>query len=364
MLKKNRGSLIAFLLILLVSLIAGAFMISPFVQALIAGSILAMIMLPFHATLTKRGLKPRFAAALATTAVIVGIVGPFLIFLAMATKQAVSITQSVMTMEHLTLQEYLTQLSQWGPLQYFSVDPVELGVHLRDLLQVIGTGASRYVLGFAQGVPGGVLQVFLACLTCYFLLTDGRSFSAWVFAKIPMDREIRSRMTAAFHDTSISVVMASMAAAMAQAFLMMGAFLVLGLPNVFLAGGATFILAWIPIFGSSPIWLAASGYLYWEGSLTKALLMLGFGAGIGTIDNVVRPLILKGRGEMHPLVSLVAIFGGLQWFGFFGVFLGPILAALVISLLQLWPTVGRPFGLIFADESDEAAMAKGSSNIP
>ena len=49
---------------------------------------------------------------------------------------------------------------------------------------------------------------------------------------------------------------------------------------------------------------------------------------------------------MHPLVSLVAIFGGIEMFGILGIFLGPILAAVLIALLQIWPAVGHRFGLL------------------
>jgi predicted PurR-regulated permease PerM len=61
-------------------------------------------------------------------------------------------------------------------------------------------------------------------------------------------------------------------------------------------------------------------------------------------------MILKGRGEMNPLISLVAIFGGLQMFGLFGVFIGPIMLAVVVSLLQIWPRVAKSFGLRFDEE--------------
>jgi predicted PurR-regulated permease PerM len=64
------------------------------------------------------------------------------------------------------------------------------------------------------------------------------------------------------------------------------------------------------------------------------------------VDNVVRTLILQGRSNMHPLVSLIAVFGGMEMFGLIGIFLEPILAAVLIALLQLWPAVGQRFGLL------------------
>jgi predicted PurR-regulated permease PerM len=56
---------------------------------------------------------------------------------------------------------------------------------------------------------------------------------------------------------------------------------------------------------------------------------------------------------MHPLVSLVAIFGGIEMFGIMGIFLGPILAAVLISLLQLWPEIGHRFGLLPGSKGGE-----------
>jgi predicted PurR-regulated permease PerM len=65
-----------------------------------------------------------------------------------------------------------------------------------------------------------------------------------------------------------------------------------------------------------------------------------------TGDNACNP-------KMHPLVSLVAIFGGIEMFGILGIFLGPILAAVLIALLQLWPEVGQRFGLLPGSKGGE-----------
>jgi len=117
-------------------------------------------------------------------------------------------------------------------------------------------------------------------------------------------------------------------------------------PSAFLAAAATFILAWIPLVGCSPVWLAGAIYLYAQDALLKAILLVVCGLMAGLVDNFVRPLILQGRSKMHPLVSLVAIFGGMEMFGIIGIFLGPILAAVLIALLQIWPEIGQRFGLL------------------
>ena len=115
---------------------------------------------------------------------------------------------------------------------------------------------------------------------------------------------------------------------------------------MFLAGGATFVCSWIPLVGSSPVWLIGAIYLFSQGSTLRACIMVAFGLLAGIVDNIIRPAVLNGRSNMHPLVSLVAIFGGIGMFGILGIFMGPILAAVMISLLQIWPIIGERFGLM------------------
>jgi predicted PurR-regulated permease PerM len=134
---------------------------------------------------------------------------------------------------------------------------------------------------------------------------------------------------------------------------MLLSYLTLGVPAAFLAAGATFLFAWIPLVGCSPVWLAGAIYLYAQDALLKAILMVVCGLMAGLVDNFVRPMILQGRSKMHPLVSLVAVFGGIEMFGIMGILLGPILAAVLMALLQIWPEVGQRFGLLPGSKGED-----------
>jgi predicted PurR-regulated permease PerM len=159
------------------------------------------------------------------------------------------------------------------------------------------------------------------------------------------------------------VIWATLAAAAAQSAMMLLSYLTLGVPAASLAAGATFLFAWIPLVGSSPVWLAGAIYLYAHDAILKAILMVVFGLMAGIVDNVVRPMILRGRSKMHPLVSLVAIFGGIEMFGIMGIFLGPILAAVLIALLQLWPEIGQRFGLLPSAKGGECHPRSNRSSF-
>jgi predicted PurR-regulated permease PerM len=343
--KDTRTSLVTFLIVLVAVVGVTLRMVAPYLMAITMGGILALLANPVYRRLVGRGLKPQLAAALVTVGVIVIVVGPLLGFAGVAIRQAITVGKWIANAPHLSVPEILDRVRAWLPIDAVVGDTAEMQAQLQEWLQGVGSATTAFLLQLAKSLPDVILQMLLACLACYFFFLDGRHFFSWLYNKIPLETDIRHKLTSSFRDTAISVVWASMAAAATQAVVMGLAFLILGVPAATLAAGATFIFAWIPILGSTPVWISGATYLFMQGFPAKAAVMVGFGAFTGVIDNFVRPWVLKGRGEMHPLVSLVAIFGGIQMFGIFGVFIGPILAAIVITLLQVWPIVGRRSGL-------------------
>lgn len=350
---QERLSFYTFLSVLLISLGICLVMIAPYLIAIVMGGILALLARPIYQRLLNLKLSPSVAASLVTLSVILLVVGPLLTFAAVAIRQAITFANVLAKLDPIVVRDALITFAHKLPIpSTFVADHLEgLQEYLQEGIRDGMTALASSMLDAARGIPGGILQICLACLACFFFLLDGKRFIQWLTSKIPLDYDVRERLAVSFHDTAISVVWASMAAAGAQALIMWIAYLLTGVPAAFLAGGATFIFAWIPILGSTPVWIAGVIYLAIQGSYAKLVVLFVIGLIVGVIDNFVRPLVLKGRGEMHPMVSLVAIFGGLKLLGFFGVFLGPILAAFVVTLLQIWPIVGRRLGLRVGTES-------------
>lgn len=344
---QNKASLHAFLGVLFIFVFIAGKMILPYLTALLMGAVMSVLTKPLYRRLVTRKLSPKLAATLITVGIIVVVIGPILSFVTQAVKQAVVLGKWVAESDtfSITFHGLLDQVAAWGPVGLVIDDAKELELAIRELFQHSSATATTMLVDLAKGVPNAVLQLFLAALACFFFLIDGRRFFQWVANKTPIDPEIRVKLSGSFRDTAISVVWASMAAAATQATIMLVAFFALRVPAAALAAGATFIFAWIPLLGSGPVWLSGALYLFINGMHGKAVVMVVIGIFTGLVDNFVRPIVLRGRGEMHPLVSLVAIFGGIQMFGLFGVFFGPILAAIVITLLTVWPMVGRRGGL-------------------
>jgi predicted PurR-regulated permease PerM len=342
---QRRTTLVAFLVLLSAVMGLTVLMVLPYVLAVLMGGILAVLTQPVFQWSTGHHIPPRMAAAMIVLGVVLVLIAPLAFFVTKAIQQGIAIGHSLAE-GGVSVRSLLDHISGWAPMETLIGRPDAVETQVRHWMQSVGTVATATVVSLAAHLPNLVLQVALASIACFFLLVDGPRLRGWMTDKIPLAADVRVQVVQSFNDTAISVIWATLAAAAAQSAVMLLSYLTLGVPAAFLAAGATFLLAWIPLVGSSPVWLVGAIYLYTQDALLNAILMVVFGLATGLVDNVVRSLILQGRSKMHPLVSLVAIFGGIEMFGIMGIFLGPILAAVLIALLQLWPVVGQRFGLL------------------
>ncbi len=305
--RSHRTTLVTFLALLFFFMILVIKMVRPYLLAIIMGGILTLLSRPAYVRLTNRGLKPKTAATIITLGILLLVVGPVSLFTTLAIQQGISVGQTLANDDSFSPAEIMARIEEWPLIQTVIGDAATLERQVKSSLQSAGKGASTAILGAVADIPQIILQIVLALISCFFLLLDGYKFKEWMTDKIPLDADVRQRITASVQNTTRSVIWATLAAAGAQAAVILIAFLTLGAPAAFLASGATFILAWIPMLGSAPVWIIGAIILYAKGSIAKCIAMVVFGIFTGLIDNLIRPLILKGGGSMHPLVSLVAI---------------------------------------------------------
>jgi predicted PurR-regulated permease PerM len=88
--------------------------------------------------------------------------------------------------------------------------------------------------------------------------------------------------------------------------------------------------------GSALVWVPVVIYLLLAGSIAKGVFLLVYCiVVVSSIDNILRPWVVGGRVELHPLVLLFFIFGGVEAFGFLGLFLGPVVASVLVALFDI-----------------------------
>lgn len=342
--KTRRAHFYAFTAALLLLSGAFAWMIGPYLLSLFFGGLLALLANPLYERLRLAGTGPKTAAGLTVALVLVVFLGPIAEFGYLAAKQGIVLGRQLSELQELSPGR-LTRLLGETRLARAAGDPAEINARVKEAIRAGGLGLTTALVSAAKGVPQKVLQFLLALVAFFFLLIDGRALVDFLLTRAVFERDVQDKLRATFADMTRSTVLAGFAAAASQAAVIWLAYVALGVPGAFLAGAGTFLLAWLPIVGSLPAAAAGVAWLFAQDDYARMAAMLAFAAVAGTVDNVVRPFVLQGRSGLHPLLGLVAIIGAIDAFGVMGLFLGPLIAAVLRSLLELWPGVARRFGI-------------------
>ena len=115
-------------------------------------------------------------------------------------------------------------------------------------------------------------------------------------------------------------------------------FVVAGVPGALVLGTATFFLSMIPV-GPPLVWGGATLWLFYQGRPGWAIFMVVWGLlVISSVDNVVKPYLISRTASLPILLIALGVFGGALAFGFVGIFLGPVLLALALALLDRMST--------------------------
>ncbi len=187
-----------------------------------------------------------------------------------------------------------------------------------------------------------VIDIFIFVLAFFFLLIDGKEFVMYVKRLIPMKNSYKESLFIKFRDVTQAVFVDTLLVAMMQGALVSIGFIIVGISNPVFWGVIATFFALIPILGAPVVWIPAVFYLffteqYWFFIYDKALFLLIYSATIvGLSDNIVRPILLKSTIQVHPFLILLSIMGGLELFSFFGIFIGPIIISLLVSVIQLY----------------------------
>jgi predicted PurR-regulated permease PerM len=202
---------------------------------------------------------------------------------------------------------------------------------LQALLAFLLTHSGAWVAG-AFGIFGNVA---LTLFVLFFLFREGDEMAGRVVRLIPMDPNKKDRLRRHLGDVTRAVVFGTLVTALAQGILIGIAFWVTGMRSPVVFGGLAFIASFIPFVGTSLVVVPAVIFLLAQGVVWKWVFMLVWGVLVaGSADNFLRPLLVSGRAEIGTLTAFFGVIGGIGAFGVVGLFLGPVVLALVLALIQ------------------------------
>ena len=209
-------------------------------------------------------------------------------------------------------------------LSLFSITEAEFRASVVGNLTRLGKNLLGLAGGRISDVITGAFDFVLMAFTLFFLLKDGPKFLEKMRDYMPFPEHEKKQLTKQIKDVVVSTIYGGVIVALAQGLIGVIAFAVVGIRAPVLWGMAMSITSFIPIVGCALVWVPATLYLFVKGLTTQAIILAAIGIfAISTVDNVLRPIIIRGRVSMPLVLVFFSVFGGIQVFGLLGLVLGP-----------------------------------------
>lgn len=218
---------------------------------------------------------------------------------------------------------------------YWKLMAESSSARLNELAKLL-PAAKRFVLGGGRALGEGIFQIVLSLLIAFFLYRDGEAAAKRLnttISRIGGDEGIHLLDVAGA--TIRAVVYGVLGTALLQGVLGAIGFAIAGVPGAAVLGLITFVVSAIP--GGPPLVAAPAAFLlYREGSAGWAIFMMAWGLMVGSLDNIVKPVLISRGGSTPAILVMLGVLGGAMAFGLIGLFLGPTLLAVGYSLFDEW----------------------------
>ncbi len=316
----------------------------PFLGPLLWATLLAFMVFPLNVKLRAafRG-RASLAALLLTLASILMLVVPAIFLGVIFGRQASELVGQLQTSaaQHqirrpsdvLQLPQ-VDRLVQWVesslPISSDQIRDSLLSAGQQIIQSIISLGGSLFASVF-----GLIVAIILALFLLFFFLRDGERMVTRAMVVVPLDDRRKASLLAHLASVIRATVLSSLVTALVQGTLIGIGFALAGLPWPIVFAVLSMGAAMIPFVGTAVVWIPAAVWLLLTGHWGAALFFVIWGAAVvSSADNVVRPLFISSRARITTLPVFIGLIGGISAFGAIGIFLGPVVIALVLALFE------------------------------
>jgi predicted PurR-regulated permease PerM len=291
------------------------------------------------------GGRSSLAAVLTLLLLFILVVGPISAFVGVVVNQAVNVSNQAIpwVQQHFAAgstfnaHDWLVQrfpaLADYVPSQEQILDNV--GKVAQSAGGVLVAGASRMTAGTAAFL----LNLFVMLYAMFFFLRDGRKILEKIFYYTPLSHEDEERVLERLTSVTRATIKGTLVIGVIQGGLAGLGFWAAGIDGAAFWGTLMAILSIVPGIGSALIWVPGVIYLFVTGqNLAGTLLLAWCAAVVGSIDNVLRPMLVGKDAKMPDLLILVGTLGGLFLFGPMGFIVGPVVCGLFLTVWDIYGT--------------------------
>lgn len=334
----NRGVLILLLIGITLLFLA---LLKPFLQAIFVAALFAALFSPlYRRILSLIGERTGLASALTLLTIILFVMVPLSLLLATVTSQALDIADTAVpwVRQQLGTPGLITESLKALPF-YESIEPYREQAlsRLGDLAGVVSGWAVDALQSVTFGTFNALLSVMIVLYTLFFFLIDGDRLLYYMLYYLPLNDEDETKLLQRFTSVTRATLKGTAVIGFLQGALAGFALYLAGIPSALFWAVAMMVLSVVPGVGTALIWIPAVIYLLIGGQVIAAVAVSVFCVlVVGTVDNLLRPKLVGNDTQLHELLIFFSTLGGLIMFGFMGFVIGPIIAALFVTLWELY----------------------------
>ncbi len=365
----KRETINGLVLLALVAVISAVFlsMIHQFLMSILMAGIFSAMLSPTHRWLTdKLGGRNNIASIVTIIGIIVLVLVPLSILVGIVAAQAVAVSQSVTPFvqsfinEPSSVTQYLEKLPFYSHLQPFRDVFVE---RAGQVVAVISGFLVNSLSSVTKVTIQAIFGVIIMLYVMFFFFSMGTALLTKILYFLPLQDKDEQRLLKRFTSVTRATIKGTMIIGLMQGTICGFAFFLAGIKGPVFWGTIMAVTSVIPAFGTTIVWIPACIIMALAGNYIGVFILIGIcGLISGNLDNLVRPRLVGKDTEMHDLFVLFGTLGGISMFGILGIIVGPIIAALFITIWEIYgdsfkdylPAVGASLRLGDSEAEDEA----------
>lgn len=282
-------------------------------------------------------LTPTYAAALSTAGVTVILIVPVLALSVVFVREGVEIAQRVQMSFESGNYGLFGRFWNWIVSYANTHGNIDLPALLRQEVARFGQFLASTLGQVVRNVLLFLFELFVTLFALFFFFRDGGRIMNYLRGLLPFESRFREELIGSAHELVFATVNASLIIAAIQGLVCGGGFAIVGLASPVFWAMVMAFLSLLPFVGAWPVWLPAAVWLFSTGHPWRGLVLVAICAGLGgTIDNILRPVLVAGRASLSGLMVFIGVLGGIAVFGLLGIVLGPIVLAMATSALNLY----------------------------
>ena len=326
--------------LVVITILIALLLVKPYIASILASLVLAYIFHPFYTKLNKKIKRDNVSAFIVSVIIIIIITIPVAFVLYHVSQEAnvgyIILRQRIKSGDLIGLDctegffcTVAHQIDKW------LANP-EVQFYITDNIKRLSSSVTEGVFGFVFSLPKRIIDIFLTFFITFFFLRDGKKLVRWIEKEAPLRKKQRDRIFKQMHEVVRAIVYGLFLVGLLEGAIIAITFSAARITSPIIWGIIVGLLTFVPIVGGAIIWVPAMLITFANGFMGSSVVILRGGVLVSAIDTFWKPKVIGDKADIHPILVVLGVFGGVSLFGIVGIIIGPLILALLFTFIKMY----------------------------